>query len=66
MHGLMGITYGVFVALLFPHAVEWGRLGSGFGASSYGVLSWILTLFAAGVLASGVRDLAASRGRIYP
>jgi hypothetical protein len=59
MHALMGIVYGIFLALLFPHAVEWGRLASGFGGADYGAISWILTLFAAGVLASGVRDLAA-------
>ena len=63
MHALMGITYGVFLSLLFPHAVGWGRMVSGFGAASYGVLSWILTLFAAGVFISGLRDLAASRRR---
>jgi len=61
MHALMGIVYGVFLALLFPHAVQWGRLDSGFGSADYGFVSWVLTLFAAGVLASGLRDLMASR-----
>jgi hypothetical protein len=61
MHALMGIVYGIFLALLFPHARSWTRLASGFGAADYGAVSWILTSFAAGVLASGVRDLAASR-----
>jgi hypothetical protein len=60
MHGLMGIVYGVFLALLFPHAVGWTKLASGFGAADYGMISWILTVFAAGVAASGVRDLVAS------
>jgi hypothetical protein len=60
MHALMGIAYGIFLALLYPHAAEWARLASGFGAAEYGAISWTLTLFAAGVLASGVRDLAAS------
>jgi hypothetical protein len=61
MHALMGITYGVFLSMLLPYAVQWARLRSGFGPADYGVLSWMLTLFAAGVLTSGVRDLAASR-----
>ena len=61
MHALMGIVYGVFLALLYPHAVQWWALGSGFGLAGYGVVSWILTFFAAGVFASGVRDLAAGR-----
>jgi hypothetical protein len=60
MHALMGIVYGVFLALLFPHAVGWTKLASGFGAADYGLISWILTVFAAGVAASGVRDLVAS------
>jgi len=60
MHAIMGIVYGVFLALLFPHAEKWSHLATGFGAADYGVLSWILTGFAAGVLASGIRDLIAS------
>jgi hypothetical protein len=60
MHAVMGITYGVFLALFYPHAAEWRRLGSGFGAVDYGILSWVLTLFAAGVFASGVRDLTST------
>ena len=61
MHALMGIVYGIFLTLLYPHAAQWARLDAGFGAADYGVVSWVLTLFAIGVLASGVRDLAASR-----
>ena len=61
MHALMGIVYGVFLTLLFPHAVQWRKLTSGFGLADYGFMSWMLTLFAAGVLASGLRDLASSR-----
>ena len=61
MHALMGIVYGVSLSLLYPHAVQWLALGSGFGPADYGVVSWILTFFAAGVFASGLRDLAAGR-----
>jgi hypothetical protein len=61
MHALMGIVYGVFLSLLYPHAVRWWALGSGFGPADYGVVSWILTFFAAGVFASGLRDLTAGR-----
>ena len=65
MHALMGIVYGVFLSLLYPHAAQWSRLISGFGPADYGVMSWVLTGFAAGVLASGIRDLASSR-RLAP
>ena len=61
MHAVMGIVYGIFLALLYPYAVIWSRMATGFGAADYGVLSWILSLFAAGVLASGVRDWMASK-----
>lgn len=61
MHAVMGIVYGVFLALLYPQAVEWAKLDSGFGLVNYGVISWILTFLALGVFLSGVRDLVASR-----
>lgn len=61
MHAVMGIVYGVFLAELYPHAAKWAKLDSGFGLADYGPLSWIMTLLAAGVLTSGLRDLAASR-----
>jgi len=61
MHAVMGIVYGIFLALLYPHATQWARLSSGFGPADYGSLSWILTVFAAGVFLSGLRDLAASQ-----
>jgi len=61
MHAIMGIVYGVFLAELYPHAARWVKLDSGFAAASYGPVSWILTVYAAGVFTSGLRDLAASR-----
>ncbi len=61
MHAVMGITYGAFLALFYPHARAWWNMDSGFAAANYGALSWILTLFAAGVFLSGIRDLVASR-----
>jgi uncharacterized protein len=60
MHAIMGIVYGIFLALLYPHAAQWARLATGFGAADYGLLSWILTIYAVGVFTSGLRDLAAS------
>ena len=60
MHALMGIVHGIFLAQLYPHAAQWSRLSSGFGLADYGAMSWVLTGFAAGVLCSGIRDLASS------
>jgi uncharacterized protein len=61
MHAIMGIVYGVFLTLLYPNASVWVRLPSGFDTVNYGPVSWILTVFAVGVFASGIRDLVASR-----
>jgi uncharacterized protein len=61
MHAVMGITYGIFLALLYPQAATWWKMDSGFSAADHGALSLILTAFAAGVFLSGLRDLTASR-----
>jgi hypothetical protein len=61
MHAVMGIVYGIFLTLLYPYAALWRDSLTGFGRADYGEVSWILTIFALGVLASGVRDLRASR-----
>jgi len=45
---------------LYPHAAGWAKLESGFAESDHGVISRILTVYAVGVFASGVRDPAAS------
>jgi hypothetical protein len=61
MHAVMGIVYGVFLALLYPNAVLWFHLEPGFGSASYGPISWILSVFSVGVTSSGIRDLIASK-----
>ena len=61
MHAVMGITYGVFLALLFPHAAEWFAAPAGIASASYGWISWVLSAFALGVGGSGIRDLMASQ-----
>ena len=60
IHAIMGITYGIFLTLLFPNAVGWLSASAGFAGASYGWISWILSAFALGVALSGIRDLAAS------
>lgn len=60
MHALMGITYGIFLALFYPIAAGWFSAPAGFEIASYGWLSWSLSIFALGVGLSGIRDLAAS------
>jgi hypothetical protein len=59
MHALMGIMYGAFLAYLLPELIIWTQNPAGFTPKSYGLLSWLLTAMAAGVLFSGFRDLMA-------
>lgn len=49
-----------FVAFLIPEMIRWSRLATGFGSSYHGFPAWMLLVLAAGVFASGIRDLIAS------
>jgi hypothetical protein len=63
MHSIMGIVYGAFLAMLAPEMIKWQALPTGFGAAYHGFPGWVLSLVAAGVAVSGVRDLIASFGQ---
>jgi hypothetical protein len=63
MHAIMGIVYGAFLAHLLPAVAGWARRPTGFGLANHGLLTWLLTLMAAGVFLSGVRDLASALRR---
>jgi len=60
MHALMGIVYGAFLAYFFPELQQWSSPPTRFQLTSYGSWSWMMTLMACGVLASGLRDIWAS------
>jgi hypothetical protein len=67
-HALMGILYGGMLAFLIPVLLSWWSLPTAFAPTSPdvpGLLRWALTLMAAGVLLSGVRDLYAALGLPY-
>jgi phosphatidylglycerophosphate synthase len=61
MHTLMAIIYGAFLANLAPQLWNWAQQPTGFAPVSYGFISWLMSLMAIGVFASGVRDWVASR-----
>lgn len=63
MHAIMGIVYGAFLANLLPELRRWSQADTGLGASYHGFPAWVLLTIAAGVLASGVRDIVAASGR---
>jgi hypothetical protein len=59
----MAILYGAMLANLLPTLATWWTQPTELAAASADVpgwLRWLLTLMAAGVFASGVRDLYAS------
>ncbi len=63
MHAVMGILYGLFLAYLLPNVFRWIHQPAGFGRAHYGLLSWLLTAMAGGVLVSGIRDYLSARRR---
>jgi hypothetical protein len=63
-HALMAIVYGAALAHLLPEVWRWTALPTGFAALDAdvpGALRTLLSFMALGVLASGVRDVAATR-----
>ncbi len=62
-HGIMGIVYGGMLAYLIPVLHSWWHAETALlfqPATNWPLLRWALTLMAAGVLLSGIRDLYAS------
>jgi hypothetical protein len=62
-HAVMGILYGGILAHLIPTLAAWWGLPTGLAVAPAAVPAWlrgVLTLMAAGVLASGMRDLYAA------
>lgn len=59
-HTILALNYGIILALLIPILWQWSAAPSGFSLMDFGVLSWIMTVYAAGVFIWGWRDL--SRG----
>jgi len=63
-HAVMGIVYGCMVANLVPELWHWWAAPTALVPSAQGpeLLRWVLTIMAAGVFLSGMRDLGAALG----
>jgi hypothetical protein len=64
-HAVMGIIYGAMLASLLPVLRDWWSMPTALARATVAVpevLSWMLTTMAAGVFASGIRDLYAAFG----
>jgi len=55
-HALLGINYGVILALLAPELLRWAAASTGILLIDHGIWSWLMTAAVAGVLFWGVRD----------
>lgn len=60
LHTVMAILYGGFLVMVAPHILAWAGEPTGLVAVGHGAWSWVLTVFAAGVFAWGVRDTLAT------
>lgn len=56
LHTVLAIAYGAILALLLPVVWGWAALPSGVAWVDRGWLSWVMTLYSAGVLFWGIRD----------
>ncbi|MDH3404335.1 MAG: hypothetical protein OES32_13960 [Acidobacteriota bacterium] len=64
-HAVMGILYGAMLATLVPTLIGWWQSPTALAVEPAPVAQWLrlsLTVMAAGVLASGLRDLYAALG----
>ncbi len=60
-HALLTLNYGIVLALLVPVLVRWSTQATAIAPTNHGVWSWLCSIAATGVAASGLRDLVAAR-----
>ncbi|HKZ74914.1 MAG TPA: NAD-dependent epimerase/dehydratase family protein, partial [Steroidobacteraceae bacterium] len=67
LHTVMAINFGVVLAVLVPVLAAWWAASTAVMPAHYGAMSWVFTLFAAGVFLWSARDaIAALRHRRPP
>jgi uncharacterized protein (TIGR01777 family) len=57
-HAVLTLNYGAIIVLFVPILLEWSTAATEFAMADYGYLSWLMALYALGVLVWGIRDLA--------
>jgi hypothetical protein len=65
-HTLLAVNYGAILAFLAPTLLAWAQGASAVFPTSYGALSWTMTLFGLGVLLWGARDLTRAQALRRP
>ncbi len=56
LHTILAVSYGAFVAALAPEMMRWAAAPSGLPFVDHGWVSWLFSLYAAGVFAWSVRN----------
>ncbi|MCZ4281290.1 TIGR01777 family oxidoreductase [Kiloniella laminariae] len=59
LHTVLAMNYGAVLILLLPQLWQWGLENSKIVPVDYGWISWVMSLYAIGVLLWGIRDLMA-------
>ena len=62
-HVLLFVNFGILIALLGQALLTWGQQPTGLVATSYGALSWLLSILGALALGWSVRDAIAALRR---
>lgn len=57
-HAILTLNYGAIIALFIPVLLEWSAAPTAFTQTNYGYLSWLMSIYAAGVFIWGIRDTA--------
>ncbi|MEZ5832130.1 MAG: TIGR01777 family oxidoreductase [Dongiaceae bacterium] len=60
LHTVLTLNYGGFLALTLPGLISWVRMPSAILAAQHGWMSWLLTLYAVGSVAFGLRETEAA------
>lgn len=56
-HLILSINGGAYLALLFPHWLDWSKQPTALVGVDFGWQSWLLSMMGVGVFAWGLRDL---------
>ncbi|WP_338664819.1 DUF4166 domain-containing protein [Pararoseomonas sp. SCSIO 73927] len=59
LHTVLTLNYGAFLALFLPELVQWSVAPAGLAFVDRGIWSWLMTVYALGVLVFGIRELRA-------
>ena len=60
-HTILAVNYGVILAFLVPQAIKWSHLHTAFNFVNHGIWSFVMIVYAMGVLFWSARDFIKSR-----